>query len=83
MSQRIPGAYIAFNTDTQRTGLPIAEQRILLVTSDGVNIADPVPVYDTSTADAQFGANSIAGRMARSAVASCDTVDMDGIALGK
>lgn len=60
---KTPGIYTDINTQTQRTGLPTQDHRIVFVTGDTAAPANPTPIYDTATANAVSGSNSNAGRM--------------------
>lgn len=77
---RTPGVYTEINTQTERTGLPDNRQRVLLVTSDSTGPALPVTVYDRASADGEFGAGSVAGRMIAAALRVNPLVDAQAVA---
>ncbi|WP_413190181.1 hypothetical protein [Psychrobacter sp. AT9] len=79
--QRMPGIYTAINTQTQRTGLPSQNHRIVFVTGDAAAPVNPTPVYDTATADSIIGTDSNAGRMMAAALTVSQGVRVD--AMGK
>ncbi|MDC5071486.1 phage tail protein [Acinetobacter baumannii] len=79
---KVPDVYTSVNINTQRTGLPLNDQRVLFVTLDILSEQfKPVDVYDKSDADAKFGANSQAGRMITAAVKTNRTVNVQAVAL--
>ncbi|MFA2947640.1 phage tail protein [Acinetobacter pittii] len=79
---KVPDVYTSVNINTQRTGLPLNDQRVLLVTLDVLSEQfKPVDVYDKADADAKFGANSQAGRMITAAVKTNRTVNVQAVAL--
>jgi phage tail sheath gpL-like len=79
---KVPDVYTSVNINTQRTGLPLNDQRVLFVTLDVLSEQfKPVDVYDKADADAKFGANSQAGRMITAAVKTNRTVNVQAVAL--
>ncbi|MFW2801558.1 phage tail protein [Acinetobacter baumannii] len=79
---KVPDVYTSVNINTQRTGLPLNDQRVLFVTLDVLSEQfKPVDVYDKADADAKFGANSQAGRMITAAVKTNRTVSVQAVAL--
>lgn len=79
---KVPDVYTSVNINTQRTGLPLNDQRVLFVTLDVLSGQfKPVDVYDKTDADAKFGANSQAGRMITAAVKTNRTVNVQAVAL--
>jgi len=79
---KVPDAYTSVNINTQRTGLPLNDQRVLFVTLDVLSTQfTPVDVYDKVDADAKFGANSQTGRMITAAVKTNRTVNVQAVAL--
>ncbi|EPL7761147.1 phage tail protein [Acinetobacter baumannii] len=79
---KVPDVYTSVNINTQRTGLPLNDQRVLFVTLDVLSEQfTPVDVYDKADADAKFGANSQAGRMITAAVKTNRTVNVQAVAL--
>jgi phage tail sheath gpL-like len=79
---KVPDVYTSVNINTQRTGLPLNDQRVLFVTLDVLSEQfTPVDVYDKADADTKFGANSQAGRMITAAVKTNRTVNVQAIAL--
>lgn len=67
---RTPAVYTEINTNTQRTGLAGQNHKIVFITQDTpvVPSSVPVSVYDKTSADVQFGADSEAGKMMATAV---------------
>ncbi|HAV3836668.1 phage tail protein [Acinetobacter baumannii] len=79
---KVPDVYTSVNINTQRTGLPLNDQRVLFVTLDVLSAQfTPVDVYDKADADTKFGANSQAGRMITAAVKTNRTVNVQAVAL--
>lgn len=79
---KTPGIYTDVNINTQRNGLLSNTQKVLFITSDNAEaITSPVDIYDTASADAKFGTNSVAGRMMKAAIKTFRTVDVQ--CLGK
>ncbi|MCE6415154.1 phage tail protein [Acinetobacter baumannii] len=79
---KVPDLYTSVNINTQRTGLPQNDQRVLFVTLDVLSTQfTPVDVYDKADADTKFGANSQAGRMITAAVKTNRTVNVQAVAL--
>lgn len=79
---KVPDVYTSVNINTQRTGLPLNDQRVLFVTEDVLSEQfTPVDVYDKADADTKFGANSQAGRMITAAVKTNRTVNVQAVAL--
>ncbi|MDO7521170.1 phage tail protein [Acinetobacter baumannii] len=79
---KVPDVYTSVNINTQRTGLPLNDQRVLFVTLDILSEQlKPVDIYDKADADAKFGANSQAGRMITAAVKTNRTVNVQAVAL--
>ncbi|HFG4486759.1 phage tail protein [Acinetobacter baumannii] len=79
---KVPDVYTSVNINTQRTGLPLNDQRVLFVTLDVLSEQfKPVDVYDKADADAKFGDNSQAGRMITAAIKTNRTVNVQAIAL--
>ena len=87
---KTPGSYFDVNTNTQRTGLPANNHKVLFVVSPAlidepiespVTPDMPVSVYDKAQADAVFGNNNVAGRMITAAIKTNRTVDVQ--CLGK
>ncbi|MBO2841680.1 phage tail protein [Acinetobacter baumannii] len=79
---KVPDVYTSVNINTQRTGLPLNDQRVLFVTLDVLSEQfKPIDVYDKADADAKFGANSQAGRMITAAVKTNRTVNVQAVAL--
>ena len=79
---KVPDVYTSVNINTQRTGLPLNDQRVLFVTLDVLSEQfTPVDVYDKADADTKFGANSQAGRMITAAVKTNRTVSVQAVAL--
>ncbi|ENU52822.1 hypothetical protein F982_03580 [Acinetobacter baumannii NIPH 1362] len=81
---KVPDVYTSVNINTQRTGLPLNDQRVLFVTLDVLSEQfKPVDVYDKADADAKFGTNSQAGRMITAAVKTNRTVNVQAVALAE
>ncbi|MEX0569715.1 phage tail protein [Acinetobacter baumannii] len=79
---KVPDVYTSVNINTQRTGLPLNDQRVLFVTLDVLSAQfKPVDIYDKADADTKFGANSQAGRMITAAVKTNRTVNVQAVAL--
>ncbi|HFX6349747.1 TPA: phage tail protein [Acinetobacter baumannii] len=79
---KVPDVYTSVNINTQRTGLPLNDQRVLFVTLDVLSEQfTPVDIYDKADADAKFGANSQAGRMITAAVKTNRTVSVQAVVL--
>ncbi|HCA5289191.1 UNVERIFIED_CONTAM: phage tail protein [Acinetobacter baumannii] len=79
---KVPDVYTSVNINTQRTGLPLNDQRVLFVTMDVLSGQFiPVDVYDKADADAKFGLKSQAGRMILAAVKTNRTVNVQAVAL--
>lgn len=79
---KVPDVYTSVNINTQRTGLPLNDQRVLFVTEDVLSEQfTPVDVYDKADADNKFGANSQAGRMITAAIKTNRTVNVQAVAL--
>lgn len=79
---KTPGTYFQVNTNTQRTGLPANEQKVLFVTLDVLSGQFiPVDVYDKASADTTFGTNSEAGRMITAAIKTNRVVDAQAVSL--
>lgn len=79
---KVPDVYTSVNINTQRTGLPLNDQRVLFVTEDVLSEQfKPVDVYDKADADNKFGVNSQAGRMITAAVKTNRTVNVQAVAL--
>ena len=83
---RTPGMYTSVNINTQRTGLPANTHKVLFLSPDtaSVELSSPVNIYNQAEADAQFGQNSIMGRMISAAVKTNRLVSVQGLGgLGK
>ena len=78
---KTPGIYTDINTQTQRTGLPTQDHRIVFVTGDAAAPSNPAPIYDTASANVVSGDNSNAGRMMAAALTVSQGVRVD--TLGK
>lgn len=78
---KTPGVYTEVNINTQRTGLIANTQKVLFITADSEGPDMPVDIYDKAAADAEFGANSEAGRMITAAIKTNRVVDVQ--CLGK
>lgn len=78
---KTPGTYMSVNINTQRTGLIANTQKVLFITLDTNSPDMPISIYDKAAADAEFGANSEAGRMITAAIKTNRTVDVQ--CLGK
>ena len=76
---KTPGIYTDINTQTQRTGLPTQDHRIVFVTGDTEAPTNPTPIYDTATADIVSGANSNAGRMIAAALSVSQGVRVETV----
>lgn len=76
-----PGTYVDVNINTQRTGLPANNQRILFVTKDAKIMEQPVDIYDESDADSKIIKDSIVGRMIKAAVKTNRLVNVQAITL--
>ncbi len=85
MTQRRPDTYIGVNTNTQRTGLPSQNHKILLLSSE--DMADDAPasktpqsVYDPKGADeavgVEAGKTSVASRMVATTLKVSQGVDV-------
>ncbi|WP_179288373.1 hypothetical protein [Psychrobacter sp. JB193] len=80
---KTPGIYTDINTQTQRTGLPTQDHRIVFVTGDTAAPSNPTPIYDTATANVVSGANSNAGRMIAAALSVSQGVRVETVGKGK
>ncbi|MGP5167372.1 hypothetical protein ACTXJ2_08445 [Psychrobacter alimentarius] len=80
---KTPGIYTDINTQTQRTGLPTQDHRIVFVTGDTAAPSNPTPIYDTATANVVSGANSNAGRMMAAALSVSQGVRVETVGKGK
>lgn len=78
---KTPGTYIDVNINTQRSGLLSNTQKVLFITDDISELTTPQAIYDTPTADQNFGQNSEAGRMLTAAIKTYQFVEVD--CLGK
>lgn len=80
---KTPGTYLDVNINTQRTGLPANNHKVLFITSDDQpETTDmPISIYDKAKADENFGDNSVAGRMITAAIKTNRVVDVQ--VLGK
>ncbi len=79
---KVPDVYTSVNINTQRTGLPLNDQRVLFVTEDVLSEQfTPVDIYDKADADTKFGDNSQAGRMITAAIKTNRTVNVQAVAL--
>ena len=76
---KTPGIYTDINTQTQRTGLPIQDHRIVFVTGDTAAPSNPTPIYDTASADIVSGADSNAGRMMAAALSISQGVRVETV----
>lgn len=76
---KTPGIYTDINTQTQRTGLPTQDHRIVFVTGDTKAPINPTPIYDTATADIVSGADSKAGRMMAAALSISQGVRVETV----
>ncbi|AOY43465.1 hypothetical protein AOT82_1086 [Psychrobacter sp. AntiMn-1] len=74
---KTPGIYTDINTQTQRTGLPTQDHRIVFVTGDTAAPSNPTPIYDTASADALCGDSSNAGRMMDAALSVSQGVGVE------
>ncbi|MCU4378274.1 hypothetical protein [Acinetobacter haemolyticus] len=80
---KTPGTYLDVNINTQRTGLPANNHKVLFITNDvqsndGENPLTPVSIYDKSQAEQIFGGEipSEAGRMITAAIKTNRVVDV-------
>lgn len=78
---KTPGTYIDVNINTQRSGLPLNNQKVLFMTTDALSPAMPETVYDKAAADTLFGNNSIAGRMITAAIKTNRFIDAQAFAI--
>ncbi len=76
---KTPGIYTDINTQTQRTGLPTQDHRIVFVTGDAAAPKNPTPIYDTATANVVSGDNSNAGRMIAAALSVSQGVRVETV----
>lgn len=80
---KTPGTYIDVNINTQRSGLPLNNQKVLFMTTDAMSPAMPETVYDKAAADTLFGNNSIAGRMITAAIKTNRFIDAQAFSLNQ
>lgn len=76
---KTPGIYTDINTQTQRTGLPNQNHRIVFVTGDTSAPTVPTPIYDTASANVVSGDNSNAGRMIAAALSISQGVRVETV----
>ena len=78
---RKPGAYFEVNANDPHRALPMAEDRILFLTSDAAPTT-PIRIHSQLEADTLIGANSSAGRMIAAAVMTNPFMTVEALALG-
>jgi phage tail sheath gpL-like len=80
---RTPGTYVDYDTNVQRSGLPVANGKILFVTGDTWAGGQSLPqdLYEPSTAKTLFGDESNAALMIAAALKVNSGVDVQ--VLGK
>lgn len=72
---KTPGIYTDVNINTQRTGLPANEHKVLFITNDIKTMDQPVAIYDEADADDKIASNSAVTKMIKAAVKTNRLID--------
>jgi len=78
---RTPGVYTGVNINTQRTGLPANEHKVLFVTKDSKTMTVPVAIYDEADAKTKIAEESDVAKMITAAIKSNRLVDAHAMTL--